>query len=77
MPGTPQEHFDDCVGLAMPYIDTGDFKRAVTSLIVNLGLHPGTKQIADSSALTVLALGNMNDSVKFRQALDDLKAKML
>lgn len=63
-----REHLDWCKKRALEYVDHGDFKQAITSMMSDLGKHDETKPSADCMApmaLFELMNGTPNTARKF------------
>jgi len=63
-----QEHLEWCKQRALEYLDRGDVKEAVTSMLSDLGKHPETKGAGEKMAmLGILACmsGDMNEARRF------------
>jgi len=65
---TRQEHLDWCKTRALEYVDRGDFKEGVTSMMSDLGKHDETKSSAESMgpmALFEIMNGNPESARRF------------
>ena len=51
METTREEHMTWCKKRAHEYLDTGDAKNAVTSMMSDLNKHEGTRSVAEATAM--------------------------
>ena len=64
------EHVSWCKARALEYLDRGDIRNAISSMISDMGKHPDTKESMKGMAMMGLEAAMHNDAISARRWIE-------